>query len=449
MSRVAVLGAGICGLVAARDLRLRGHDVVALEAGPETGGVVDSKEHDGYLLEIGPNTLALRPDSAAINLLVEMELLEEAVDANPAADKRFVLRKGKLIPVPTSPSAMLGSGLLSLVAKLRLLLEPFLPRGNDPDETLAAFVERRLGKEVLDYAVDPFVSGVYASKPESMIARHAFPKLVEIEKERRSLILGGMALAKERKGKPNTRLLSFPKGLGTLPQRLARDLAGCIKTNAPAQKERRATAGWEVEWMEDEESKTECFDAVLCTLPAHKISSIKWEKVNSQEDLNELTKATHYPVSVVYHGFRREDVKHPLDGFGFLVPSKENRSILGTLFSSTLFAGRAPEGHVLLTTFVGGERQPELAEKSDDDLHRLVIEELRPILGLNDDPAFQHIRRWPKAIPLPDHGLDERLAAAQRIEQRNPELRFTGSHLAGVSLPDCIAGALKQSSPNG
>ncbi len=335
MSRVAVLGAGICGLVAARDLRLRGHDVVALEAGPETGGVVDSKEHDGYLLEIGPNTLALRPDSAAINLLVEMELLEEAVDANPAADKRFVLRKGKLIPVPTSPSAMLGSGLLSLVAKLRLLLEPFLPRGNDPDETLAAFVERRLGKEVLDYAVDPFVSGVYASKPESMIARHAFPKLVEIEKERRSLILGGMALAKERKGKPNTRLLSFPKGLGTLPQRLARDLAGCIKTNAPAQKERRATAGWEVEWMEDEESKTECFDAVLCTLPAHKISSIKWEKVNSQEDLNELTKATHYPVSVVYHGFRREDVKHPLDGFGFLVPSKENRSILGTLCSST------------------------------------------------------------------------------------------------------------------
>lgn len=449
MSRIAVLGAGICGLVAARDLRIRGYDVVALEAGPETGGVIGSEKRDGYLLEIGPNTLALRADSAAIGLLVEMDLLVEAVDANPKADKRFVLRRDKLIPVPTSPSALLGSGLFSLGAKLRLLLEPFLPRGNDPEETLAAFIERRLGKEVLDYAVDPFVSGVYAAKPESMIARHAFPKLIEIEKDHRSLILGGMALAKERKGKPKTRLLSFPGGLGALPQRLARDLKGCIRTNAPVQKVSRVTAGWEVEWMENEESKTEFFDAVLCTLPAHKLTSLTWENLKSKEDLAVLAKTPYHPVTVIYHGFRREDVKHALDGFGFLVPRRENRSILGTLFSSTLFSGRAPKGHVLLTTFVGGERQPGLAEKGDEDLHRLALEDLRPLLGLNADPVFRHLRRWPQAIPLPDHGQDARLAAAQRIARENAELRFTGSYLSGVSLPDCIEGALKRSSPHG
>ncbi|MGE4550328.1 MAG: protoporphyrinogen oxidase, partial [Opitutales bacterium] len=432
-------------------LRIRGYDVVALEAGPETGGVIGSETRDGYLLEIGPNTLALRADSAALELLAETEMLEKAIEANPQANKRFVIRGGKLVPAPTSPSALLRSNLLSFGAKLRLLLEPFLPRGNDPDETVAAFVVRRLGEEVLDYAVDPFVSGVYAAKPESMIARHAFPKLVEIEKERRSLILGGMSLAKQRKreGKPKTGLISFSGGLGALPKRLAQDLEGSIRTNATVQKVSRVTAGWEVEWMENEESKTEFFDAVLCTLPAHKLTSLTWENLKSKEDLAVLAKTPYHPVTVIYHGFRREDVKHPLDGFGFLVPRRENRSILGTLFSSTLFAERAPEGHVLLTTFVGGERQPGLAEKGDEDLHRLALEDLRPLLGLNADPVFRHLRRWPQAIPLPDHGQDARLAAAQRIAQENAELRFTGSYLSGVSLPDCIEGALKRSSPNG
>jgi oxygen-dependent protoporphyrinogen oxidase len=451
MSRIAVLGAGLCGLVAARDLRLRGHEVVVLEAGPEIGGVIGSEKRDGYLLENGPNTLALRADAVALELMAETGLLKEAVDANPQAHKRFVVRGGKLVQVPTSPAGLLRSGLLSFGAKLRLLLEPLLPRGNDPDETVAAFVKRRLGEEPLDYMVDPFVSGVYAAKPESMILRHAFPLLSNLEKERRSLILGGMKLAKQRKAasKPKTRLISFPDGLIAVTRRLARDLEGSIRTNATVQKVSRETSGWEVEWMENEESKTEFFDATLCALPAHKLTSITWENLKSKEDIATLAKAPHHPVTVIYHGFRAEDVKHPLDGFGFLVPRKENRCILGTLFSSTLFPGRAPEGHVLLTTFVGGERQPEMTEESDDDLHRLVLEDLHRLIGLGGDPAFRHLRRWTKAIPLPDHGQDARLAAAQRITQNNPGLRFTGSYLTGVSLPDCIEGALKQSSPDG
>ncbi len=451
MSKVAVLGAGISGLAAAWDLRRCGHKVLVLEAGPKAGGVIRTEAREGYLLEAGPNTIALRGDDSARGLLKQTDLLGEAIDANPEASRRFVVRGGQLVPVPTSPSAVLGTGLFSMGAKIRLMLEPLLRRGKDPDETVAAFVKRRLGREALDYAVDPFVSGVYAAKPESMIMRHAFPKLVELEKERRSLILGGMRLARQRKkeGVPNTRLISFRDGLATLPRRLAKDLGESLRTNAPVQEVTREASGWGVEWTENGETHKYGFDSVFCALPAHKLSAIAWENLKSQEDISIVAEAPHHPVTVIYHGFRANDVGHPLDGFGFLVPRKENLGILGTLFSSTLFPERAPEGHVLLTTFVGGERQPEMAEKSDDALHRIVWEDLHALLDLKADPVFRHLRRWPKAIPLPDHGQDARLAAARRISENNPGLHWTGSHLAGVSLSYCIEGALKESSNHG
>ena len=284
-----------------------------------------------------------------------------------------------------------------------------------------------------------------------MVLRHAFPLLKNLEAERRSLILGGMRLAKERKaaGKPKTRLISFPDGLGALPHRLAQDMEGCIKTNATVRKVSRGTTDWEVEWTEHEEPSLESFDSVLCALPAHKLTDVEWENLEIQEDLDLLAASPHHPVAALHHGFRREDVEHALDGFGFLVPRKENLRILGTLFSSTLFSGRAPDGHVLLTTFAGGERQPELTDTSDDDLHLIALEDLHALLGLRADPVFRNLQRWPQAIPLPDHGQDARLAAAQRISDKNPGLQLSGSHLTGVSLPDCIAGALKESSSHG
>lgn len=443
MSRTIVIGAGLCGLVAARASRASGAETLLLEAGPEPGGVIRSRREEGYLLEDGPNTLALRA-GACPDYLEEIGLLPRAVDANPEANKRYLVRNGKLVAAPASPPALLGTPLLSLAGKLRLLLEPFLPRGkNRENESVAGFFRRRLGGEALDYAANPFVAGVYAATPESLVLRHAFPTLHELETKHRSLLLGGIRAAKRRKreGLPKTRLVSFPRGLAELPLRLAEELGESLLLQAQVRKVTRGEKGWIVTYEYEGKTRLAEAECILCAVPAHALTAIEWENLAEPDALPLLADAPHHPVAILHHGFRREDVGHALDGFGFLVPEKENLRILGTLFSSTLFPERAPEGHALLTTFVGGERQPDLARRDDSALHDLALDDLRALLDLKAPPAFRRIVRWPQAIPLPDSGQDARLAAAAKLTAANPGLSFTGSHLTGAALPACIQGA--------
>jgi oxygen-dependent protoporphyrinogen oxidase len=183
---------------------------------------------------------------------------------------------------------------------------------------------------------------------------------------------------------------------------------------------------------------SEKFAQVISTMPSHKILSIEWEGIKGFNDISTLASAKHYPLALVYLGFKKEDVPHPLDGFGFLVPEVENLKILGTLFSSTLFPGRAPDGQVLLTTFVGGERNPEFANLPESSIIDLVQSELSKLLGIHSKPTFQEIKRWPNAIPLPDQAMEKRKRAAENLLVMNPGLRFSGSFLTGVSLPNCL-----------
>ena len=451
MRRTIIVGAGLCGLVAARTCRDEGREVLILEAGGYPGGVIRSERRGGYLIEHGPNTLALRAGHAP-DYLEQMGLFGDAIDANPEANKRFLVREGRLVAVPASASSFLTSPLFSTIGKLRLLLEPLLPRGGAREnENVADFFKRRLGKEVRDYAANPFIAGVYAARPETLVLRHAFPTIYEIENKHRSLMLGGIKVAKRRKreGLPKTRLVSFKEGLAVLPNRLAGELGDDLRLNAPVRRISRDGDNWKVAFEEAGELKEERADRIVCSVPAHALKSIEWEGLAESESLNTLASAPHYPLAVVQLGFRRDEVGHPLDGFGFLVPEKENLRILGTLFSSTLFPGRAPEGHVLLTTFVGGERQPDLAQSKEEQLHDLVLEELQGLLDVQGKPTFRNLIRWPKAIPLPDSGQDNRLAAAKRLQDANPGLILSGSHLTGASLPACLEGAESLLSENG
>jgi oxygen-dependent protoporphyrinogen oxidase len=392
-------------------------------------------------LDYSANTLNIRLKKTQ-ELLENCGAWDACIDANPIANKRMIIRNGKVISLPHSLSSFFSSPFLSFRGKLRMLAEPIIARSELPDdESVASFIERRLGKEALDYAANPFLAGIYASKPESLNLKQAFPKLGEIEKKYRSLFWG-FRQTKKSKASPNldkARLVSFPSGMEELINKLSKSLQDQIFLEHSVQKISRQDNQWTVTFKNHEnEESDEIFDEVISTIPSHKIHSIDWSEVRGFDDISTLADAQHYPLSLVYLGFKKEDISHPLDGFGFLVPEVENLKILGTLFSSTLFPGRSPEGEVLLTTFVGGERNPELANLPSSSISDLVQNELSQLLGIRGEPTFMEVKRWPNAIPLPDRQMKERKRAAKKLSSLNPGLQFAGSFLTGVSLPNCL-----------
>jgi len=439
MSSTCVIGGGLTGLVSAWRSHQSGSKITLLEASENTGGVLQSRREAGYLLDYGANTLSLRSQEVS-KLLDEIGILEKAVDANSEANLRFIVRDGRLISLPHSPASFLSSSFLSPLGKIRLLLEPLIPRGKNQDENVANFISRRLGKEALTYAGNPFLSGVYAAKPESLSLQYAFPALQELEQTYGSLFKGILKSKKNPNSLPKSRLLSFPHGMQELTHQIAQQLPGqSIILNTRVIRIKLLENHWEVTTRNElgkEEQNT--FDKVICTLPAHKLTQIEWIGLKRTEFIEDLAKSTHFPLALVFHGYEKQSIKHPLNGFGFLVPEIENRQILGTLFSSTLFPDRAPANHALLTTFVGGERQPDLVKLKDVDLHALVQKEHRDLLGTVDEPSFQKMIRWPKAIPLPDHYMGKRKEAAKILQNQNPGLSFSGSHLCGPPLPNCL-----------
>ncbi len=436
--RVAVLGAGITGLTAAWHLRRAGLTPLVFEKAARIGGAIGAMRSDGWLHELGPNSLLEgSPEVAAF--IDEIGLGSRRLYASPAAKQRYIVRGGQLVAMPTSPIGFSATRLFSVRAKLTLLGEPFRPRGAaDREESVADFVIRRLGREFLDYAVNPFVGGVYAGDPARLSVRHAFPKLHALEQEHGSLIRGAVK-RRNTSGGPAGRIFSFPNGLGEVPAALAATLGDALRLGTEVKTVRRTEHAWEIECLRGNQSWWEVCDTVVCALPADALANIKFENVAEASRLAVLREIEHPPVVSVFTGFRREDVRHPLDGFGALMPQVERGRILGTLFSSTLFPGRAPEGHVALTTFVGGMRQPELAELGERELLRVVHEELSRLVGVTAPPVFAHVKRWPRAIPQYTLGYQRFKDAITAVESAAPGLFIGGNCRDGISLANCIA----------
>jgi oxygen-dependent protoporphyrinogen oxidase len=296
-----------------------------------------------------------------------------------------------------------------------------------------------LGREFLDYAINPFVAGVYAGDPEQLSVRAAFPKLYALEREYRSLIIGQIRGARKRRQRAETakdraRLFSFRSGMQRLPNALATALADDYRGGASVSGLKREEGGWSVETAEG--GPPIVAKTVLTAVPTRETARL-WSQV--EPSLPGLLEQIPYPpVAEVFLGFRRDQVSHPLDGFGFLVPQLEHRSILGTLWSSTLFPGRAPDGHVALTTFVGGSRQPELAGLADGPLIDAVVGDLRPILGVNGQPVYVRINRWERAIPQYAIGHLDIVERLRAVESRHPGLFMAGNFIGGISVGDCV-----------
>ena len=442
---VAVIGAGITGLTLAYRLQKAGLRVLVLEKRRHPGGVIRSEQQEGYLFDAGPNS-TLDKGLYLAQLIRDLGLDSEMCVANDRAANRFIVKNGVLHKLPMSPPAFITSRLLSTRAKLRILGEMFVPRKSEVgNESVADFVQRRLGREFLTYVINPFVAGVYASDPAHLNVRAAFPKLKALEQQYGGLIRG--AIAKQRQKRQNSqfagpsgRLLSFRQGMQTLTSALADRLGSSLQIGIEVEHIQRQADGFTL--------VARATSGRPCTIRARRVVLACPAPVAAKL-LNPLDKAAaaaleripYAPVAVVFHGFPKSAVPHPLDGFGFLVPAIEKRRILGTIWSSTLFPGRAPAGAVALTTFVGGARQPELVHRSEDALEALVRQELGDLLGITGRPDFVRVMRWRKAIPQYTDAQPAAMAALEKLESAHPRLHVAGNFRGGISVADCVDNA--------
>ena len=443
MSKVCIIGAGITGLATAWQLKQAGNDCTVLENSDRVGGAIQTIRRDGYLAEEGPNSIQL--NSVEIENFIQSipSLYDELIEAAPAANKRFIVRNGEAHSVPMGPLSAITNPLWSLGGKLRVLKEPFIAANKaDAEESVADFARRRLGNELYQYAINPLVGGIYAGDPEKLSLRYAFPRLYALEREHGGLIRGAVAKMKAAKNAPGPkfrkRIISFKEGLDTLPRKIAEALGHCVHTDSHITSIKRDNR-WRVVWNDQA-----CeFDQLIVTSPAHSIMRLPFQE-DLREDLSSFAESIDYPpVSVLSLGYNRDQVTHPLDGFGALVPECEQRKILGVLFPSSVFSDRAPDGEVLLTIFVGGERSPEIATDQTEALMEAVRPELQSLLGVNGDPTFVHHKHWSQAIPQYKLGYGEKLAAMNTIEHRHPGLKLAGNYRTGISLTYCLEAALK------
>jgi oxygen-dependent protoporphyrinogen oxidase len=444
---IAIIGAGITGLTAAFYLKRKGCPVVVYEAGSRAGGVIQSLRKDGYLAEFGPNTL-LETSPAITALVRDAGLQARRLDPDPGASNRYVVRYRRPIAMPESPLGFFASDLFSVRAKLALLREPFVPRRRDgAEESIAEFVTRRLGREFLEQAIDALVAGVYAGDPARLSVPQAFPKLAEIERRYGSLILGQIlgARARRKRGevaKDRAPKFSFDEGLQVLPDTLRKDLGDAVHFRADVARLVEAVDGWRVEVHEAGHEVLREHSAVLYAGTAFRLAQLQVESA-ARLDLPAFSEIRYPPVASVVLGFRREDVAHPLDGFGMLIPRVEGFKILGTIFSSSLFPNRAPAGCVVVTSYVGGERFPDLASLPADQLYEMVQADLKVLLGVKGSPTFRHSVFYPRAIPQYNVGYGRFRDQMTQIENKAPRLFLAGHYRDGVSLSDSIVSGVR------
>jgi oxygen-dependent protoporphyrinogen oxidase len=446
---VAIIGAGISGLSLAHWLRKQGVEVIVLEKDSDVGGTMKTVRESGYLVETGPNS-ALETTPLIKELVTDCALESEFQYANPSSKNRYILKNGKLVRLPLSPPAFLGSKLFSLSAKLRLLKEPFIGRA-EKEESVAQFVERRLGREFLDYAIDPFVAGIFAGRPEALSVRAAFPKLYALERDYGGLIkgmLGGRKVrkAREEKAKDRAETFSFKNGMQVFPRALAGRPGTRVLVDAQVE-----AIGHEQPGTPPDEDESDRYSVVfrrrgsdfalharslVLSVPAYVAATLIRTISPSTSDL--LSSIYYPPVASLFAAYRRSDIRGPVDGFGFLVPSRERRQILGSLWSSSLFEGRAPEGTVGMTTFVGGGRQPDLVNRDEKELCDLALTDLENIMQIEGKNVYSRVTRWQKSIPQYEIGYLSIVEALERCERQFPGLYFCSNFKGGISVGDCV-----------
>jgi oxygen-dependent protoporphyrinogen oxidase len=441
---VVVIGGGISGLSCAYRLRQLDIPVILFEASPRAGGLMETVERDGFLFESGPQSFQGTP--LLMQLIRELKLEGELCQGDARAP-RYILRHGRMQKISMSPQALLAGSFLGPKSRWKIASEPFR-RTKPPseDESIANFVRRKFGNEILEYLVSPFVSGVYAGDPEKLSLRAAFPSLEEWERQYGSVLRGAM---KSRKASASTGpppLCSFRRGTVTLTSSLAAALDGDVKTAAPVQAVlpgKLHSPGYEVRLEEKPlpDGSPISAAAVVLAAPAYAASHIVRPLNNPLADT--LSGIAYASVAVFAAGYYAKQAIIPPDGFGVLIPRSEKHRALGIIWNSSLFPGRAPEGQFTITSFLGGATDPGLLDESDNEIAAIAEKDISTILGITGQPITSALWRHPKAIPQYNLGHGHIVESLRSAERSLPGLFFAGNYLAGPSIGKCVENAFK------
>jgi oxygen-dependent protoporphyrinogen oxidase len=439
-----VVGAGISGLVCAYALRKAGVDAQVVESSATPGGVIRSERRDGYLLEFGPQSF--NATSALVNLCRELHIDNQLLPA-PANAPRYVLVKGSLRPVPLSPPTFIASSLFGPLTKLRVLRD-ILGRSTPPrkDESVAAFTRRKFSRELLDKLVGPFVSGIYAGDPDKLSLRSAFPQLYEAEKSAGSVIRGLLFSTKKRPASAEKPILqTFREGNQTLIQALAANLGPNLRCGVTAQRislttTSSGTPAFEITVRANGREELLTTNRLIIATPAQQGATLLRD-VDLQFE-SALSAIAYAPVAVVSLGYSKSGIHHSLEGFGFLVPRSSGLRILGTVWNSSLFPNRAPDGQVLLTSFVGGATDPSTVSLPESEIVSIVHRDLASVLGISQLPSFSHLQAWQRAIPQYNLGHIQLIARLDQMQKKYPSIRLIGNYLGGPALGACLEQAL-------
>lgn len=442
INRIVVVGGGITGLAAAHRLVELGHHVTLLEASPRLGGTIQTEHRDGFLLERGPDSfISEKPEALALAKRLGLE--SQLIQTNEEFRRSFIVRNGRLRAVPEgfqllAPSRIwpfLTSDIFSFGAKARIAMDLFLPRtstNGTQDESLASFVRRRLGREALERMAQPMVGGIYTADPETLSLRATLPRFLDMEREHRSLILAMLRQGRAQKsgtsGARYSLFLSFDRGMQVLVDELG-SLKADVRLNTRAES-LKFDRTWTIATNVGEQFEAE---SVCLAVPAYIAASLLNGSVAAK--LNRIKYASTATINFAY---KRSDINHPLNGFGFVVPFIEKRNLIACTFSSVKFSRRAPSDHVLLRAFAGGALQPEIFALDESELAARVEADLRELLGITAKPLFIEVAKWERSMPQYEVGHLDRIDELENEVSKLPGLTLAGNSYRGAGIPDCI-----------
>ena len=421
---IGIIGAGISGLALAYELQKKRIPYFLLEATGKVGGYLQSEKIGNYQLDYGANSLLC--DQQILQWIEEIGLKSEIVSTNPVSKNRYIFRNGAYQILPASPPQLIFSNFFSWKTKWRVFQERNKKAEPKTNESLASFFRRRFSQEIVDYALNPFVSGIYAGNPEDLLLEKTFPMLAEYEQKYGSVLKGFI----KNKGGARRQSINFRNGMNTLPQKLAELVKENLRLNTPIEKIEKNDKKWKINELECEK--------LVITSPA--FVTAKLLQTTFPDFSNALEKVNYPPMCVVYTAFKKQDVHHQLNGFGGLHPKIEHQFSAGSIWSSSVFPDRCPADEVLFTSFVGGMQYAENAQLTDNLLLEKLNGELKKNYQIKGNPVFQKIFRWEKAIPQYNTHINQVYEQAKHLEQEN--IFICANWKDGVSVADCIKKAI-------